>query len=75
MSKACHSGLVLLDVAERRADPALRRAGVAAQRMELGNDRRFSAVAAAFEGGEQSGTAGAHDDRIEFVNHTTGLGE
>ena len=53
--------VVLLLVAERGADAALRGAGMGARRVELGEDGRLDAVAGELEGGPQAGAARADD--------------
>ena len=61
-------GLVLVEVAQRRADAALRRAGMAASRVEFADDGYISAAFAGIQGGHQTRAAGADDNRIVFVN-------
>jgi hypothetical protein len=51
--------MVFLEVAQGRADAALGRAGVAACRVELRQDRRLDAVARELERRPQAGAAGA----------------
>jgi hypothetical protein len=61
-------GFVLLHIAQCGADAALGRAGVAADGIELGENRRFRSLAG-FQCGIEPGTAGADDHRVELVDH------
>ena len=60
--------LVLLQVAEGRADASLGGARVAAHGIELGDDRDPPG-ARGLEGSVQAGAAGADDHRVVFVLH------
>ena len=60
--------VVFLDVAERGADPALRRACVRAGRVELGQDGHVGGLGC-FQRRHQPGAAGADDDGIIRMNH------
>ena len=55
---------VFVEIAERRADPALRRSGVAARRVELADDRDLRAAFAGIKGCHQSRATCADDDRL-----------
>ena len=59
--------VVLLLVAERGADAALRGAGVGAGGVELGQDGRVDAAAGELQRGPQAGAAGADDQGLELV--------
>ena len=59
--------VVLLDVGQRRAHAALRRAGVRAGRVQLGQHRRAAALAG-LQGGAHPGAAGADDDGVVPVD-------
>ncbi len=56
--------LIFLQIAERRADAALRRAGVAARGVELADHGDLRAAFAGIKGCHQSGAACADDDRL-----------
>ena len=58
-------GVVLGRVAERRVDPALGRAGVAAGRMELRDHRHVRACVVRLDGGAHACAAGPdHEDVV-----------
>jgi hypothetical protein len=61
-------GFVFLHVAQCGADAALGRAGMAADGIELGENRRFGFLAG-FQCGVKTGTAGADDHRVELMDH------
>ena len=62
--------VVLFDVGQRRAHPALRRAGVAARRVQLGQ-HRGAGPRTGLDGGAHARAAGADDDDVVamFLNH------
>ena len=60
--------LVFIEVAQSRADAALRRARVAAGRVELADDRDIRAAFAGVKRRHQTSAARAYDNRIVFVN-------
>ena len=64
MSKVCASVRVLFAVAERGVDAALRRAGVAAHRMHLGDDRDVGPAFGRFDRRAHPGQAAADDDHV-----------
>jgi len=55
--------LILLHIPQRRTDPALRRPGVRAHRMQLGQ-HRGAASPAGFQGCIQAGASGSDDDGV-----------
>ena len=59
--------LVFIQVAQCRADAALRRAGVAARGVELADDRDIRAALAGIERRHQARAARAYDDRVMLV--------
>ncbi len=58
---------VFFEIAERRADAALRRAGVAARRVELADHGDLRAAFAGVEGSHQASAARADDDRLKLM--------
>ena len=64
--------VVLFDVGQRRAHPALGRAGVAAGRVELGQ-HRGAHPGPCLDGGAHAGAAGTDDDDVVamFLNHSS----
>src|SRR5690606_14913544 len=61
-------GMVLFEVAQRRADAALRGARVRACGIELRQDRGAEiSVARQVQGGHEARTAAAHDERVVVV--------
>jgi hypothetical protein len=60
--------MILLEVAERRADPTLGRAGVRASRIELA-DHRGARPARCVKRSHQSGASGAYDQDIIPMIH------
>src|SRR3954451_4142564 len=60
--------VILFLVAERRADAALRGAGMGARRVQLGQHRTLDATARELERRPQTGASRAHDYRLVLVN-------
>ena len=63
---------VFLAVAERGVDAALGRAGMAADRVHLGNDRHVGARFGRFDGGAHAGESAADDHDI-VLDHVSPL--
>ena len=69
MSKACFSGLSSDGVAERRVDAALGRAGVAARRVDLRDERDVGARVERLDGGAHTRAAGPDDEHVVLRVH------
>jgi hypothetical protein len=62
--------VVFLDVGQGRSHAALRRTGVRARRVELGDDS-CAGVGAGFDGGPHAGPTCPHDHNVELVEVNT----
>ena len=65
-------GVVLGRVPERRVDPALGRAGVAANRVDLGDERDVGAGVECLDRGAHARAAGADDEHVVLRVHDVG---
>ena len=72
MSKACFSGSVLGGVSERRVDPALGRAGVAADGMDLRDERDVGARVVRLDGRAHARAAGPDNEHVVLGFHRIG---